>query len=97
MTNTVFTYDTQAAQLAGRYEGVSAASLHGAMLEFIPKGQDRLALDVGAGCGRDAAWLSSLGFDVVAVEPAEGMRLGGQRLHPHLRIRWLDDRFPALT
>jgi SAM-dependent methyltransferase len=97
MTDTVSAYDAQAALLAGRYEGVVAAVLHGAMLEFIPKGQDRLALDVGAGSGRDAAWLASLGFDVVAVEPAEGMRLEGQRHHPDLRIRWLDDRLPALA
>jgi SAM-dependent methyltransferase len=97
MIDTVSTYDKQAPLLAQRYEGVSAMTLHEAMLEFIPKGQDRLALDVGAGSGRDAAWLASLGFDVVAVEPAEGMRLEGQRLHPDPCIRWLDDRLPALA
>jgi hypothetical protein len=56
-----------------------------------------LALDVGAGSGRDAAWLDSLEHDVVAVEPAAGMRREGALRHPEARIRWLDDRLPDLT
>jgi hypothetical protein len=34
---------------------------------------------------------------VVAIEPAGGMRRRGQEVHPDDRIRWLDDRLPALT
>jgi hypothetical protein len=33
----------------------------------------------------------------VAVEPSGAMRRQGQRLHPDERIRWLDDRLPALA
>jgi len=54
-----------------------------------------LALDVGAGSGRDARWLQSLGFDVVAVEPAEGFRAHAATKDKE-GIRWLDDRLPAL-
>jgi protein-L-isoaspartate O-methyltransferase len=32
-------------------------------------------LDVGAGSGRDAAWLTSLGLEVVAVEPSVALRV----------------------
>jgi hypothetical protein len=31
------------------------------------------ALDIGAGSGRDAAWLAAEGWNVVAVEPALGL------------------------
>ena len=51
-------------------------------------------MDIGAGSGRDAAWLRSLGFNVIAAEPAAGMRREGQRRHPELR--WVDDRLPDL-
>jgi len=37
------------------------------------------------------------GHEVVAVEPSGAMRRQGQRLHPDERIRWLDDRLPALA
>ena len=97
MTDTVTAYDAQAGALAERYESVSAAAVHAALLEFMLRGRDQLALDVGAGSGRDAAWLASLGYEVVAAEPAAGMRLEAQRRHPDPRIRWLDDRLPDLN
>ena len=41
-------------------------------------------LDVGAGSGRDGAWLGACGLDVVAAEPSGAMR-------------WIDDTLPALA
>ena len=87
MSDTVGAYDAQAVTLAARYESVSADIVHAALLEFIPRGRDLIALDVGAGSGRDAAWLASLGYEVVAVEPAVGMRREAQRRHPDPRVR----------
>lgn len=57
--------------------------------------ENGLALDVGAGSGRDARWLCSLGFDVVAVEPAAGLRNRSSSC-PNSGIRWVDDRLPSL-
>lgn len=96
MTDTTSAYDLEAAAFAALYESVAAELVHASAADFIPRGCGLLALDVGAGSGRDAAWLVSLGFDVVAVEPARGMREEAKRLHPDAPIRWLDDRLPDL-
>jgi SAM-dependent methyltransferase len=96
VTDTVTPYDRSARELAARYESVKAEAVHGAFAASLPRGDDRLALDVGAGSGRDAAWLASLGFDVVAVEPSAAMRREGRSRHPEPAIRWIDDRLPAL-
>lgn len=97
MQDPVAGYDANGAALSERYEGLRAEEVHAAFLDFLPPGADRLALDIGAGSGRDAAWLAGRGFDVVAVEPARGMRDAGVGLHPDARIRWVDDRLPALS
>ncbi len=89
-------YDTHAASLASRYEAVRPTELHGWLGALLSAAPGSLALDVGAGTGRDAAWLTSQGFDAVAVEPSTGMRREAETLHPDPRIRWLDDRLPAL-
>src|SRR5690606_33242266 len=47
----------------------------------------------GAGSGRDASWLKSLGFEVVAAEPAAEFRTQGSARN---EIRWIDDRLPSL-
>jgi SAM-dependent methyltransferase len=97
MTDTIVAYDVRAALFAARYESLSAEIVHARLLEFVPHGENLLALDVGAGSGRDAAWLASRGFEVVAAEPAAGMRREARRRHPDSRIRWLDDRLPGLN
>jgi protein-L-isoaspartate O-methyltransferase len=76
-SDTIGPYDAKAGVLAARYETVRADAVHAALLQFIPHGPDLIALDVGAGSGRDGAWLASLGYDVIAVEPAAGMRAEG--------------------
>ena len=55
-----------------------------------------LAADIGAGTGRDAAWLASRGMDVVAVEPSMGMREQAAHLHAEAKVRWLADSLPDL-
>jgi SAM-dependent methyltransferase len=97
MIDPITGYDERATELVARYERLRAEDVHAAFLDFLPAGVDRLALDIGAGSGRDAAWLRGLSYDVVAVEPARRLREMARALHGGRDIRWLDDRLPALT
>jgi SAM-dependent methyltransferase len=54
-------------------------------------------MDVGAGSGHDAAWLASLGYEVLAVELCAAMRTEAGRLHLQDTLRWLDDRLPDIA
>ncbi|MBI0539713.1 class I SAM-dependent methyltransferase [Roseomonas sp. KE2513] len=82
--------------MAVAHEALPAAVLHGGLADLLPVAPAPV-LDVGAGSGRDAAWLADLGHDVVAVEPAAGLRRIAEGQHPSPRIRWLDNRLPALA
>ena len=98
MRDPVAIYDEQAANLAERYEQMATSEALPGLSEYLRTVDGTLlALDVGAGSGRDAAWLVSRGYEVVAVEPSAGMRAEGQRRHSEPVIRWLDDRLPALS
>ena len=83
-------------EFAARYESLQPEALHARLLPFLPS-PPGLVLDIGAGTGRDAAWLARKGFEVWAVEPEEGFRRIGQTLHPSANVHWLDDRLPELA
>ena len=88
-------YEAHAREAVERYERADSARLHAWVEDFLP--QERAAvLDVGAGSGRDAAWLASKGHDVVAIEPAAAMRKEARRRHPQANIQWQSDRLPEL-
>ncbi|MEM7005334.1 MAG: class I SAM-dependent methyltransferase, partial [Pseudomonadota bacterium] len=87
-------YDRHAQDLAESYEGISASSAHPGLellLEERFSGRWVDALDVGAGTGRDAAWLASLGHRVVAVEPSKAMLQIAEGAHTDASIRWVRD------
>ena len=90
-------YDRSAGLLARQYDTLPSAAVLGPWLDLLPlAGRDDVTvLDVGAGSGRDGGYLQSLGFKVVAAEPAAGMRQEGQARHPDLH--WIDDRLPDLS
>lgn len=54
------------------------------------------ALDIGAGCGRDANAMRARGLKVVAVEPATALRELAKNRFPDPQIRWVDDALPFL-
>jgi SAM-dependent methyltransferase len=82
-------------RLLDRYEAVSAPDLHGPVADLLPAAPARV-LDVGAGSGRDAAWLAKMGNRVLSVEPSATFRAEGGRLHPDPGISWLCDHLPGL-
>ena len=88
-------YDRHGPSLANTYESLDFKAAHGWLLDLLPERRG-LILDVGAGTGRDAAGLAALGYEVVAVEPSTSMLHEGSTRHADPRIRWLDDRLPAL-
>ena len=83
-------------EAAARYESVDASRVNDWLREFLPS-KPAAVLDVGAGSGRDAAWLASLGHDVVAVEPERVMREEVLRWHPQSRFELIADRLPELA
>ena len=79
-----------------QYESVSFADVHRPVLHLLPTVPCRV-LDIGAGTGRDAAALASMGHQVLAVEPSVAFRERAANLHPSARIEWVDDTLPDLA
>ena len=82
------------ALIAG-YDALPPARIYAPVLDLLPDPPVRVA-DIGAGTGRDAAWLADQGHHVLAVEPVRQFREAGAALHGD-RIAWLDDRLPELA
>lgn len=94
-TDTIAWYNTNAPALVKTYEQLQAESVHGWLIDLLP-GAGATALDIGAGSGRDAAWLASRGLEVIAVEPARAMRESAIQTHAASAVRWIDDAMPDL-
>jgi SAM-dependent methyltransferase len=88
-------YAAEADTLALRYEALRFEDTHRDLIALLPA--PGLAIDIGAGTGRDIAWLASHGWQGVAVEPTAELRAHAQRLHPDPAIVWVDDSLPSLT
>jgi len=89
-------YDQNAEQLVSQYESLTFEHVHPALLDLLPP-PGATILDVGAGSGRDAAWFASKGYDVVAAEPSERMRMLARQRHLSPRIHWVADSLPDLA
>ncbi|MFC5387050.1 class I SAM-dependent methyltransferase [Aquamicrobium segne] len=88
-------YEQHAAALADSYEAVSFADAYPFLVPVF-SGNHLQVLDIGAGTGRDAAWIAERGHRVYAVEPSAAMRTVARSLHPDRRITWIDARLPSL-
>ncbi len=95
VSDVVESYDRGASGLVREYERLSFEDVHPKVLDLVPESTGRV-LDVGAGSGRDAAWFAARGHEVVAVEPSAAMRDAARARHDSPRIRWIEDRLPAL-
>ena len=84
-------YKDNAAALQQRYGQVDAATLYAPLMEWLPAAPARV-LDIGAGTGRDALWLTQLGHTVTAVDPVPELR----RAALPAEITWIEDALPGL-
>lgn len=69
----VVPYDRAADVRAAEYDRLEPALVNAVLSAHLPATPARI-LDVGAGSGRDAAWLAGMGHSVVAVEPSPLLR-----------------------
>ena len=93
---TISPYNTHAQQFFNQYQSLTVEQVHGDWLPLLAD-KSGLALDVGAGSGRDALWLARRGWDVVAVEPASELRRLGEAATAGASVQWLDDALPDLA
>ncbi len=96
MKEPVTWYDKHATDVVAKYEFLEPAALYDDWLTDLLPEPPALVLDVGAGSGRDAAWLASRGYEVVAVEPSRSMRRLAEKLHATAPVRWVHDSLPKL-
>jgi SAM-dependent methyltransferase len=89
-------YEQHAPRLTDQYESLSFEDVHADLLDLLPP-PGATVLDVGAGSGRDAAWLAAHGYDVVAVEPSNAMLAHARERHPTSKVHWLSDSLPDLA
>ena len=96
MNRSVDWYDLHADEVVEKYESLHFEQVHGWQRYALPD-PPATVLDIGAGSGRDAAWLARRGHEVVAIEPSSSMRERAQSLHRSSPITWMDDRLPGLA
>lgn len=94
-------YHDNATAYFRQYEAVTATEVHHSWLNLLAQQSTGHALDIGAGSGRDARFLASLGFTVTAVEPADLLReqaisFWQQLPQPRPDIHWIADQLPNL-
>ncbi|KAA0874025.1 methyltransferase domain-containing protein [Nitrincola tapanii] len=89
-------YNRHAHKFFNQYQSVTCERVHSDWLHLL-QNKSGLALDVGAGSGRDALALAERGWDVVAVEPAVELRRLGEKITAHTSVQWLDDSLPHLN
>jgi len=89
-------YNKNAQKFFTQYQSLTFEQVHSDWLPQLDK-KTGLALDVGAGSGRDALALAERGWDVVAVEPAAELRRLGEAATAHRSIQWVDDSLPDLS
>ncbi|MDT0581995.1 methyltransferase domain-containing protein [Brumicola blandensis] len=93
-------YDNHVSELNAQYLSVKAEDVHEAWLPSLQSNNSAEsnlhALDVGTGVGRDAAYLSSLGYKVVAVDKSQAMLEQAKQNFPNQSITWLQDALPSL-
>ncbi len=63
---TLYVYQTNAEAFGKQYRSVEPVELHGLITAFFHRGEP--TVDIGAGSGRDVAWLNANGFPAVGYD-----------------------------
>lgn len=88
-------YDTNARQLMARYESTTTEKALTPFTHIITAYTgSKLALDIGSGSGRDAAWMAERGWQVDAVDGSAALLEEAQKLHSHTNICYRHDLAP---
>lgn len=88
-------YTENAQKFTGQYESLTPKDVFGSAINLFPI-KPSFVLDIGAGSGRDAAWMAKQGHIVTAVEPSDGMRDIAIKNHSDQPITWIADSLPDL-
>ena len=89
-------YNSNAAHLFDTYQSLDPDKLHAGWSQHLPP-KPGLALDIGAGSGRDSIWLAQKGWEVIAVEPAATLMELGKGASRSYLVSWIDDCLPGLA
>jgi SAM-dependent methyltransferase len=76
-------YNQEAKRLCTKYESADMSQIHAWLLEIIPS--DSSILELGCGSGREAAFLHSKGYRVLATDGSEGILREAISFHPELK------------
>lgn len=95
MKGTIKHYSENADHYFSLYNSVDAEDVHSSWIALLHNVKPGIALDIGAGSGRDANWLAAQGWNVVAAEPADSLReLAAQ--NSNYPIKWCSSGLPHL-
>lgn len=89
-------YAEHVGMLMQKFEGISASRHLAPVMDLFPASPAKIA-DIGAGSGRDAAWLAAEGYEVVAAEPVAELLAAAKAEHQGANIEWVEDGLPELT
>ena len=89
-------YRIHAERLGKRFNDLSPEQVLASVANYLPAPPARI-LDIGAGTGRDAAWLARQGHEVTAVEPVDELARQAADFPGADRIAWIDDQLPVLA
>lgn len=95
MKNNLTFYSENISSLVTQYDSVSFESVHNAWLKHVPT--NGMALDIGAGSGRDARYLSEKGLKVYAVEPVLNLMQAAKNNSSKYDIAWYQGGLPNLS
>lgn len=89
---TLAAYDKAPGDFAKAWDAqATPADLQATVRKYFKPGT---VADIGAGSGRDAAWLAANGFAVTGYDASHGLLAEARRLHPELKFKY--SALPAL-